>query len=180
MAIKHILISMTQTTPTQKGVLTALLMILASVFSLYVLKNPIESDFQFIVYSIFCFGIVWSLVTYFRTDNPKKTFSNYFAIGFKTFIVIALLMAVFAYVYFSFHLEFRDNKIAENSKMLLQQGNHLPKEIEDNAVQLKKMFMPMMLSAAIFRYLILGALITVITAGFLSSKNKKMNYPVNN
>ncbi len=171
---------MTQITPTQKGVLTALLMILASLFSLYVLKNPIESDFQFIVYSIFCFGIVWSLVSYFRTDNPKKTFSNYFATGFKTFVVIALLMAVFAYVYFSFHLEFRDNKIAENSKMLLLQGNHLPKEIEENAVQLKKMFLPMMLSAAIFRYLILGALITVIAAGFLSSKDKKITLPANN
>ena len=150
-----------------------MLMILASLFSLYVLKNPVESDFQFIVYSIFCFGIVWSLVDYFRSDNDKKTFTNYFSIGFKTFIVVSLLMAVFAYVYFSYHLEFRDTKIAENSKMLLQQGNHLPKEIEDNAVQLKKMFMPMMISAAIFRYLILGALITVIVAGFLSSKNKR-------
>ena len=150
-----------------------MLMILASLFSLYVLKNPVESDFQFIVYSIFCFGIVWSLVSYFRTDNDKKTFTNYFSIGFKTFIVVSLLMAVFAYIYFSNHLEFKNTKIAENSKLLLQQGNHLPKEIEDNAVQLKKMFMPMMISAAIFRYLILGALITAIVAGFLSSKNKK-------
>ena len=162
---------MKQFSPTQKGLLTGTLMILASLFSLYILKNPVESYFQFIVYTIFCAGVLWSLLSYSITAAHKKTFSTYFSTGFKTFVVISLLMAVFAYIYFSFHLEFRDNKIAENSKLLLQQGNHLPKEIEDNAVQLKKMFMPMMISAAIFRYMIIGALVTVIAAGFLSKKN---------
>ncbi len=165
---------MKQFTPTQKGLLTGILMILASLFSLYVLKNPVESYFQFMVYTIFCAGVLWSLISYSITATDKKSFSNYFSTGFKTFVVISLLMAVFAYIYFSFHLEFRDNKIAENSRMLLQQGNHLPKEVEENAVELKKMFMPMMLSAAIFRYMIIGALVTVIAAGFLSKKNTKV------
>jgi hypothetical protein len=162
---------MKQTTPTQKGLLTGAVMILASLFSLYVLKNPVESYFQYVVYTIFTAGIVWTLISYSKSVTDKKSFSNYFSTGFKTFVVIALLMAVFAYIYFSFHPEFRDSKIAENSRMLLLQGNHLPKEIEENAAQLKTMFMPMMLSAAIFRYLMLGALITVIAAGFLSNKN---------
>ena len=161
---------MKHTTPTQKGLLTGAVMILASLFSLYVLKNPVESYFQYVVYTLFTAGIVWSLISYSKSATDKKSFSNYFSTGFKTFIVIALLMAVFAYIYFSFHPEFRDNKIAENSRMLTLQGNHLPKEIEANAAQLKTMFMPMMLSAAIFRYLILGALITAIAAGFLSKK----------
>jgi len=162
---------MKQTSPTQKGLITGALMILASLFSLYVLKNPVESYFQFIVYTLFCVGVLWSLLSYSIMAGDKKSFTNYFSTGFKTFVVISLLMAVFAYIYFSFHVEFRDNKIAENSRMLLQQGNHLPKEIEENAEQLKKMFMPMMISAAIFRYLIIGALVTVIAAGFLSKKN---------
>jgi hypothetical protein len=167
---------MKQTSPTQKGLITGALMILASLFSLYVLKNPVESYFQFIVYTLFCAGVLWSLLSYSIMAGDKKSFSNYFATGFKTFVVISLLMAVFAYIYFSFHVEFRDNKIAENSRMLLQQGNHLPKEIEENAEQLKKMFMPMMISAAIFRYLIIGALVTVIAAGLLSQKNNAVKY----
>ena len=158
-------------TPTQKGLLTGLLMIIASVFSLYVLKNPVESYFQFVIYSIFCAGIVWSLFAYFKSENDKKSFKDYFSVGFKTFVVIALLMAVFTYIYFSFNTSFRDNKIAENTKMLVVQGDHLPKEIEDNAAKLKTMFMPLMISSAMFRYLILGALITLIAAGFLSKKN---------
>jgi hypothetical protein len=112
------------------------------------------------------------MVSYFRKDTDKKSFGNFFNVGFQTFVVVTLLMALFAYIYFSLNPAFRDNKIAENSKLLLQQGNHLPKEIEENAVQLKKMFMPLMISAAVFRYLIIGALVTLIAAGFLSNKSK--------
>lgn len=169
--VKLILIRMKQTTPTQKGLITGALMIIASVFSLYILKAPVESYFQFIVYGIFCMGMVWSLLSYSKTVNEKKNFKDFFSIGFKTFIIITLLMAGFTFIYFSFHTEFRDIKILENSRLLLQQGDHLPKEIEENTKQLKKMFMPMMISAAVFRYLISGALITVIAAGFLSKKN---------
>jgi len=170
MAIKLILIKMKDTSPTQKGLLTSVLMILAFLFSVYILKNPIASDFQFIIYSIYCFGIVWSLVSYFRSDNEKKSFSNFFTIGFKTFIVVALLMAVFYYFYFSFNPGFNDNQIEENSKKLLLQKNHLPNEIKENAIQLKKMFKLMMTSLIIFWFLILGALITAIAAAFLSNK----------
>ena len=147
-------------------------MIIVSVFSLFVLKNPVESSFQFIVYSIFCAGIVWSLLSYSKTVAGKKAFKDYFSTGFKTFIVVALLMAVFTYIYFSFDTAFRDSKIAENSRMLILEGNHLPNEIDENTRQLKKMFMPLMISSAVFRYVILGALITVIGSGFLSKKNK--------
>lgn len=145
-------------------------MIAASVFSLFVLKNPIESDFQFVVYGIFTLGLAWSLVALLKQDGAKKGFGQYFSIGFKTFVVVALLMAVFAYVYFSYDTAFRDAKIAENSRLLLAEGNHLPQEVEANAAQLKKMFMPMMISAAMFRYLILGAIITAVAALFLSKK----------
>jgi hypothetical protein len=162
---------MKQTTPAQKGLLTGALMIAASLFSLYVLKNPVESYFQYIIYSIFCFGIVFSMVVYYRTATDKKSFTNFFSTGFKTFVAVSLLMAAFAFVYFSFNTEFRDKQIAENSRLLILQGNHLPQEIKDQEALQKKVFLTMMISISIFRYLILGALITVIAAGFLSKKN---------
>ena len=166
---------MKQIKPAQKGLITGILMIAASAFSLYILKNPVESYFQFIVYIIFCLGILWSLFDYKKTDSEKKAFKDYFSTGFKTFVVIALLMAVFTFVYFSFNPEFRDSKIEENNRLLIQQGDHLPNEIAVQTKQLKKMFMPLMISAAIFRYLILGALITAVTAAFLSKKDMAVN-----
>lgn len=159
-------------TPTQKGLITGALMIIASAFSSIILKNPVESYYQFIVYTIFCAGIVWCLLAYSKTAVDKKTFKDYFSVGFKTFIVITLLMTAYSYIYFSYHTEFRDNKIAENNRLLILEGNHLPNEIAENTKQLKKMFMPLMLSSSIFRYLIVGALVTAIAAGFISSRNK--------
>lgn len=159
---------MKQLTPTQKGLITGALMIIASLLSSEILKNPVESYFQFIIYSIFTGGILWSLIAHSKKNGNTLSFKDYFSIGFKTFIVVTLLMAGFAYIYFSYHTEFRDTKIAENSQLLLKQGDHLQKEIEENANQLKKMFLPLMISSAVFRYLILGAMITAITGGYLS------------
>ena len=158
-------------TPTQKGLITGVLMIIVSVFSLYILKNPFESYFQFIVYGIFCGGIIWSLLAYSKIAVEKQTFKDYFAIGFKAFIVITLLMTAFTYVYFSTNTTFRDIKIAENNRLLIMQGDHLPGEINENTKKLQKMFMPLMISSAIFRYLILGSIITAIAAGFLNRKD---------
>ena len=163
---------MKQLTPARKGLITGALMVVASAFSLFVLKNPVESSFQFVVYILFLLGIIWSMVAYSKQSTGKLPFKDYFLTGFKTFIVVTLMMTLFTYIYFNAHPEFRDSKIDENSRLLIAQGDHLPKEIEENTKQLKKMFMPMMLSAAVFRYLILGAIISAITAGFLNNSKK--------
>lgn len=163
---------MKQTSPAQKGIITGVLMILALLLSFYVLKNPVDSYFQLIVYGLFTAGIAWSLFDHLKVPNGAKRFKDFFSVGFKTFVIVVLLMALYTFVFFTFNTGFRDDKIAENSKMLVQQGNHLPNEIGENAKKLKEMFMPLMISSAVFRYLIIGAMITAIGSGFLSSRVK--------
>jgi len=174
-AIKHISIRMNQLNATYKGVITAALMILASLISFYFLKNPVESNFQYVIYLLFTLGILWSVFGVNNPDNKVMTFKDFFSTGFKTFVVIALFMAIFTFIFFTFHTEFRDDKIAENTKLIIQEGNHLPNEIAENAKQLKKMFMPIMISSAVFRYLILGAIISAVSSAFLSQKIKQKN-----
>ena len=152
------------------GFIAGILMIAASLLSYYVLKLPIESNFQLLIYLIFTACILWNLYNHFTSNAVNKSFKDYFSIGFKTFVIIAFLMAVFTYIFFSYNTAFRDDKIAENSRLLLLEGNHLPKEIEANTQQLKKLFMPIMISSAMFRYLIIGAIVTAITGGFLSTR----------
>lgn len=163
---------MRQTTPAVKGLITGFLMILALLLSFYILKNPIESNFQLIVYGIYTAGIGWSLYDHYKLPGSSKGFKDFFSAGFKTFVIVVLLMSLYTFVFFSYNTGFRDDKIAENSKMLVIQGNHLPNEIEENAKKLKDMFMPLMISSAVFRYLIIGAMITAIAGGFLSNKAK--------
>ena len=116
-------------------------------------------------------GIIWSLVSYFKDDPSAKGFKTFFSIGFKTFIVVTLFMVIYTLIFFSFHTEYRDAKIAENSRMILLQGNHLPSEIEENANKFKKIFIPVMVFTAVFIYLFLGALITAVTSAFLLQKH---------
>jgi len=155
------------------GLLTGLLMVAGSLLSFYVLKVPIESNFQLLIYSIFTAGIIWSLFNYFKSSTVNIAFKDYFSVGFKTFVISTLLMALFTFVFFSYNTAFRDEKIAANSKLLLEEGNHLPQEIEENAKQLKKIFMLMMISSAMFRYLIIGAIATAAGAAFFSQKSKE-------
>ncbi|MFZ4058749.1 MAG: DUF4199 domain-containing protein [Ferruginibacter sp.] len=156
--------------PAYKGLITGLLMIAATLFSYFILKNPIESNFQLLVYGIFTAGIIWSLIAHFNTDKLDYSFKAFFNIGFKTFIVVTLLMAIFTWIYFYYQPAFRDAKIAENSKLIVQQGDHTLQEIKQNEQKLKDIFLPMMVSGAVFRYLIIGALISAVGAGFLSKK----------
>ena len=155
------------------GLLTSALMITVSLIAFYVLHLPVESNFQWVIYLIFVAGIIWSLLSLFKSNIAAKSFKDYFSAGFKTFVIVAFVMALFTYIFFSINIDFRDAKIIENNRLIVAEGNHLPKEIEENAKQLKKMFMPIMISSAMFRYLIIGALVSVVGAGFLSTKNKE-------
>jgi H+/gluconate symporter-like permease len=155
------------------GLITGAIMIVALLFSFYIAKLPVESNFQFVVYGVFCAGIVWSLFNSFLNEPGKISFKDFFSVGFKTFVIVALLMAVYTYIFFSIHTDFRDAKIAQNNQLILKEGHHLPNEIEQNSNQLKKLFLPIMVSSAVFRYLIVGALVSAVGAGFLSSRRSK-------
>jgi hypothetical protein len=96
----------------------------------------------------------------------------YFQEGFKTFVVVTLLMVIYCIIFYKLETGIRDAWIANNNQELLKQGNHMPAEIAENARQMKTMFLPMMVGINLFKYLIIGVLITVITGGFLISQKK--------
>jgi cbb3-type cytochrome oxidase subunit 3 len=155
---------------TKKGLLTGIVMIGLSLFFYYVLKLPLNQKEQYVIFCVYIAGIGWSLLSYKRSSAEDKTFKNYFSTGFKTFIVVTLLMVLYTFIFFMFNTAYRDAGIAENNAMLLKEGNHTPAEIESNAKQLRQIFMPVMVGIATFKYLILGAMVTAIASGFLSRK----------
>ena len=157
---------------TKKGLITGLLMIVLTLFFFYVLKMPVNQKEQYVIFSVYIAGIIWSLLTYKQTATENKTFKNYFSTGFKTFIVVTLLMVLYTFIFYKFNTAYRDAGIAENNTMLLKEGNHTPAEIESNANQLKQIFMPVMVGITTFKYLILGSLVTAIASGFLSRKQQ--------
>lgn len=159
-------------TPSKKGLITGLLMVLLSLFFFYVLKMPVNQKEQYVIFSVYIAGIAWSLISYKQSSAADKNFKNYFSTGFKTFIVVTLLMVLYTFIFFKFNTAYREAGITENNAMLLQQGNHTPAEIESNANQLRQIFMPVMIGITTFKYLILGALVTAIASGFLSRRQQ--------
>lgn len=157
---------------TKKGLLTGLVMAGLSLFFFYGLQWPLNGKEQYAVYTVYLAGILWSLVSFMQGEAETRTFKDYFSAGFKTFVVVTLLMVVFTFIFFSFDTSYRESGIAENNKLLLAEGNHTPAEIESNAAQLRKIFMPMMLGITLFKYLVLGALVTAVGAGFLSQRKQ--------
>jgi carbamoylphosphate synthase small subunit len=157
-------------TATYKGLVVGGLMIVVLLICFYVFKLPINEKEQYAVYAVYLTGILWSLYSFKQKTSTTTTFKDYFSVGFKTFIVATLVMVAYTFVFFKLNTSYRDLGIAENNKLLLAEGNHTPAEIEQNANQLKKIFLPMMMGITTFKYLILGALITAVGAGFLSQK----------
>lgn len=159
-------------TPRNKGILTGVLMVLVLLLFFYGLHKPVIGTTEYIVYAVYIAGILWSLFDFKKTAADDAKFKDYFSTGFKTFIVVVLIMAVFTFIFYKFNLQLRDGPIEENSKLLLQEGNKTVAEIEANAEQLKKIFMPMMVGITTFKYLAIGALIAAVGAGFLSQKKE--------
>jgi Protein of unknown function (DUF4199) len=157
---------------TKKGLITGLVMIGLALLFFFVLKLPVNQKDQYAFFTVYIVGILWSLFSYKQSDAADKSFKNYFSTGFKTFIVVTLLMVLYTFIFFKFNTAYRDAGIAENNEMLLKEGNHTSAEIESNANQLKQIFMPVMVGITTFKYLILGALVTAIGSGFLSRKQQ--------
>lgn len=157
--------------PLKKGLLTAFTMIGLSLFFFYGLKEPVESKYQYAIYTAYTLGIVWSIVAFNKIASPATTFKEYFSAGFKTFIIVTLLMVIYT-IFYKLNPEILELKININNELALKEGNHTPMEIESNAKQMRSIFIPMMLAITTF-IPFLGALISAVTAGvIIQLKNK--------
>ncbi|MEI7470952.1 MAG: DUF4199 domain-containing protein [Ferruginibacter sp.] len=154
----------------EKGIITGLLMVSAILICFYGMHSSVNGYTQYVAYGIYIAGILWCLYDFKKNATKEVSFKDYFSAGFKTFIVVVLMMAIFTYIFYSNNLQLRDVPIAENNRLLLLEGNKTPAEIEVNANQLRKIFLPMMTGIFTFKYLIIGALVTAVGAAFLGQK----------
>jgi len=146
-------------------------MIAVSLFAFYLLHLPMKGNFQLVVYSIFSAGIVWCLVSHYKKDTADKKFKDYFSEGFKAFIVVVLLMVIYTFIFVKINPQIIGNFVEENNKLLAAEGNRTQAEILDNATKIKSLFLLTMVMGATITYLFIGALVSLVMAGFLSQKN---------
>jgi len=146
---------------TKKGLITGLLMIGLSLL-LYYTGQPFDSSFQYLIYIVYAAGIIWAIYGFSKSEENTNKFAAYFLQGFKCFIVVTLLMVIFTFVFNKLHPEFKDQMGVTYRDELLKKGNTTPAEIIDNVEKMKSYYLTMLISGAIFGYLLIGA---VIAAG---------------
>ena len=156
----------------QKGIITGLTMIALSLFFFYSLKQPPESSLQYIIYIVYTIGIGWSILAFSGKSTKAVTFRDYFSAGFRTFILVTLLMVVFTFAFYRLNPQILEAKITLNNELAIREGGHTPAEIESNAKQMRSIFMPMMLMIKTFMYLFLGALLSAVISGTILQMKK--------
>jgi hypothetical protein len=159
-----------------KGLVTGFVMVVTSLLMFYGLHKSLQGRNEYIVFALYIAGICWCLADYHRQQNSKK-FKDYFSAGFKTFIVACLMMVVFVYIFNKLNPQIRDAMIAENNKLVSEVGSRTPAEVQANADKIKELYLPFTLLATTLKYLFLGGLITMVGAGFLSSRAAESNRP---
>ena len=154
------------------GLITALAMIAVHLLGFYVLKQPANGSFQYAVMAVYCAGIAYGLFEFGKNAPRGTSVGTYFQAGFKTFIPVILIMVVFTFLFYKLNPQILEQNIAENNKLIEAEQSRTGKEIAANEANLRRIFMPMMVSVTTFKYLILGALTSLIGAAFFMSTKK--------
>jgi hypothetical protein len=158
-------------TATYKGLIAGTLMVLVS-FGIYAAKGNFENNLQYITYGIYVGAIVWALYDYHQSAGENKRFKNYFTQGFKCFIVIVFVMVLFTYFFSVMHPELKEEMAGKYRADLALQKNYTPAEIDKMVDTARGYFNVMLVSMAIFGYLIIGAMTTVV-AGLIMMRKKR-------
>lgn len=156
---------------TYKGLITGIIMILISI-GIFFYKGNFENKLQYITYFTYIAGILWTLISFKKSNGEIKTFKNYFTQGFKCFIVITFMMVVFTWVFLKLNPQLKEEMAQTYRLELSKSGNKTTQEIDTMVSNAKQYFITMFTSMAIFGYLLIGTLVTVIAAAFLSQQKK--------
>ncbi len=152
------------------GLLTAAAMVAASLMLFYVFHFPENGKNQYFIYGIYAVGILMALILFNKNAGAETAFKNYFSEGFKVFVVVTLVMAVFTFIFYKMNPQIMNIDAAQVSAMNAKDINRTPIEVANNEKNFKDVFSTMMVATSVFKNLVLGTLITIIAAGFLSQK----------
>lgn len=149
------------------GLLLALAMIVFSLI-LFILDLDQNKYIQFISYVILLVGIIWSQI-HFR-DKYSGGFLNYgrsFSVGFLTALFAAIVMSIYAYVYFAYidPGALQDAMIRAEEEMLSRGLEDM--EVEQALIWAEKMQKPWIYAMwALLGNVLIGVIMALITAVF--------------
>lgn len=147
--------------PTGIGLYAGTLIIIFS-YSIYRLRGNFENELQYVTYAMYIATVILGQYVLFKSTKGPVPFRTFFLEGFRIFIVITLMMVVFTWMFLKTHPELRDQMMMYFREDLLKAGNRTPDQIDAEVLQAKDKFLTFFTSVAIFGYLMIGALGSLI------------------
>lgn len=144
-----------------KGLITGISIIALSGIVYYVMGN-FDNSIALVAYFIYALGILWTLYGFHVSPIENKPFKDYFAQGFKCFIVVTLLMVCANWLFLKFNDGFRNEMIEFQRQQLLLNKNYTNVDVENQLSSYKKMILPSFTMSVILSYLGVGSLITLL------------------
>jgi predicted membrane protein len=155
--------------PAIKGLITGALMITV-ILIIYYSGKSVDTRLQYLVYIFYALGIVWAIFAYRQSSSFAGKFGEIFGQGFRCFIVVTLMMAVFYGIFNYQHPEFAEETAKLYKEQLQKDNSKLPTEIESEIATFKKQYTLKLVSGAIFGYLIIGAGVTAVVSALLTKR----------
>ena len=163
---------MNRLTPLAKGLITAAAMVGLMLIIFYTHKTP-DDKFDYLRILLYAAGIIWTLIEYFMFVNGTAKFSELFGQGFRCFIVVTLVMALFSGIFSATHPEFaeQDSKVYREY-LELEVKDKTPAEKDEMAAVEKKQYTTKLVFSSIFGYLVLGSIITAAGSAIIVLRRK--------
>lgn len=156
--------------PALKGAITAAAMIAIALITYYS-GMPADSSFQYLVYVAYAGGIIWTILAYKNSEKYTGRFWDNFNQGFRCFIIVTLIMVLFTAVFSKMHPEFAEESAKLYKEDLVKSNSKTPVEVDEVVKKYKNGYTMMLVYSSIFGYLIIGAIITAVTAALTTRRS---------
>lgn len=131
------------------------------------IPNPTTA--QLLIYGFYALS-TWFLLFFNRSES--QAFKDFFQIGFRHFILITLLMALFSYIFIQLHPNLIEDSAKQLRLAIQASNNRTPAEIERDVKLFIEGYPTAMVSRTIFGYLVVGSLVTAISSFLLTLQKK--------
>lgn len=157
------------------GLYTGILLILVAVI-IYVADLTFEKWTSYPSYLVLILGVIWAQIKYRKKSGGEMPYSKALGVGFLTVVFAGILSGIYIYIL----NKVIDPSLIEQTKLLteqklVEQGNFTEEQINTTmSIQSKFLTPAIMAVSGIFWYVIIGFIISLITAIF--TKKETQNY----
>ncbi|TXH20320.1 MAG: DUF4199 domain-containing protein [Chitinophagaceae bacterium] len=163
---------MNKSSATIIGVIAGILMVIAGVV-LYKTNVPEKSALNFIGFGILGLAIVIAINNYVKDASNAISFGKLFNQGFKVFVVITLLMAIYSFFFYKLQPQLvNEMTVKIKADFIATNKDRTPAEIDKMAEDYKKQLPVISVYNTVFQYLLIGTIVTFVVSGTQILKRK--------